>query len=90
MDEALFMHFRKCLHYRHENVGSSRKRDPSAVLVEIILKAFSVNILHDEVSRVVLLEEILDRHDMGCVMELGKCPCLTKELIKALVIGLLL
>ena len=60
VDKSLCMNLRKGLHDRHQDVDGSLIGDPSAVLVQIVFKAFTVNIFHNEICSIVLFEEILD------------------------------
>ena len=77
------------LHHRRQDGQGLFVRDLPALGGDVRLQAHALDVLHDEISRMVLFKIVLHRNDVGRVLELGQNPRLLQKPLHAVLILLL-
>ena len=78
VDQSLLMHSLKRLHHRPQHpIGLIKGQGP--MLFDIFPQALPLQILHDDISRLVFLEKVSHRHDILVILISRKDPGLLQE-----------
>jgi hypothetical protein len=84
MQETLGVNLSKAIQNRYKNVYGLIFADSATTLTRQVLgQSQPIVVIHDQIGRAVLLEEIPDPNDVGMI-QLRQCPGFLQELVQAI------